>query len=84
MKSHQKNEGQWSNDLRLLAEGHADISGTRYGNEHLSLQRAQHVAEIAAKTGIAIDRVKAIGYGSAFASGQDEVDRRVIVRWVLE
>ena len=84
LRSYQKNEGQWSNDLKLLAEGHADASGTREGNEHLSLQRAQHVAEIAAKAGIAIDRVKAIGYGSAFASGQDVSDRRVIVRWVLD
>ena len=72
------------NNLKLLIEGHTDGHGVSSDNQNLSMQRAQHVARISLELGVSEDRVQASGLGSAFASGLDQQDRRVTVRWVLD
>ena len=84
LKAYQDNSGQWPQNLKLLIEGHADEKGQDSANEQLSMQRAEHVASMATQLGIATDHMETIGWGSAFASGQDHQDRKVIVRWVLD
>ena len=84
LKSYQDLDGHWPNNLKLLIEGHTDGHGVRGDNQDLSIQRAQHVAGVAAQLGVPEDCVQTSGLGSAFASGLDQQDRKVTVRWVLD
>ena len=84
LKSYQDLDGNWPNNLKLLIEGHTDGNGVSSDNQDLSMQRAYHVARVAAQLGIPEDRVQASGLGSTFASGLDQQDRKVTVCWVLD
>tara|TARA_B110000503_G_C7123992_1_gene403745 strand:- start:344 stop:1774 length:1431 start_codon:yes stop_codon:yes gene_type:complete len=83
LQSYRGINGEWPEQLTLLIEGHADAKGKSGANENLSMQRAQHVVDIALQLGLPMGRMKAKGWGSAFASGKDQQDRKVTVRWVL-
>lgn len=84
LKLYQDLDGHWPKNLKLEIEGHTDRNGVRSDNQDLSMQRAQYVAGIAADLGVPEDCLQASGLGSAFASGRDQQDRKVTVRWVLD
>jgi hypothetical protein len=82
LRSFELTQGQWPENLKLQIEGHTDSEGSSAGNYQLSLQRAQQVLGLASKMGFGAHRMEVFGWGSKFASGEVQEDRRVIVRWV--
>ena len=69
--------------VRVRVEGHTDPRGEEGGNQQLSLQRAQAVAEIMVNEGVPREMIETVGYGSdqplsSNSSAQDlSINRRV-------
>lgn len=51
--------------LRIVAEGHTDIEGSREYNQRLSIKRARAVAECLIKAGVAADLIETAGFGAS-------------------
>ena len=51
------------NQTEVLVEGHTDSSGSAEYNERLSVQRAETVGNYLAGQGVAVPRIRALGYG---------------------
>ncbi len=51
--------------LRIVAEGHTDIEGSREYNQRLSIKRARAVAECLIKFGVAADLIETAGFGAS-------------------
>ncbi|MGE3635366.1 MAG: OmpA family protein [Sandaracinaceae bacterium] len=68
---------------RLRIEGHADIRGSREGNQFLSELRAQRIRDALVEAGIDESRIDAIGYGDtrpavdAHSEAGHQLNRRV-------
>jgi OOP family OmpA-OmpF porin len=66
--------------------GYTDISGSEVVNLRVSKQRADSVRDYLAARGVAVDRMKAAGYGIADPVGSNETEagrannRRVVIR----
>ena len=71
-----------SSNLRVHINGHTDSNGDNAGNKVLSLKRAQAVVDYLIKKGIAVARLKAVGYGEErpLATNDDEEEGREINR----
>jgi OOP family OmpA-OmpF porin len=52
-------------DVRLAAEGHADIEGSADYNQKLSVRRAQAVADYLIGAGVGAVRIEASGFGAS-------------------
>ncbi|MEZ5564658.1 MAG: OmpA family protein [Gammaproteobacteria bacterium] len=52
--------------LKVIVEGHTDSTGAAEYNRELSMRRAQAVANVLMRSGVAADRVRPIGLGEDF------------------
>lgn len=68
-------------DLKIEVGGHTDALGSELVNKTLSQARADAVAAVLAESGIAANRITAVGYGAAkpvaAGTGASEANRRI-------
>jgi len=77
-------------NIKLVIEGHTDLSGNEHSNNTLSINRANEVQSYLITKGIGQDRIVCLGYGSSRPISTNttrigmKINKRVVFKFISE